>query len=80
MYNSEGFVTESAIANVVYELDGVFYTPPVSDGLLPGTLREELLATGKLQERSLRLEQLKQVESLALINALRGWRPAQLIV
>jgi len=79
LHNTNGFITESNIANVIYELDGHFYTPPVSDGLLPGTLRCEMLAAGEIRERSLRVEHVSQVTSWALINALRGRRPAQLV-
>jgi para-aminobenzoate synthetase/4-amino-4-deoxychorismate lyase len=56
---------------------GKLYTPPVSDGLLPGTLRGQLLAEGEVQERSLHLDQLDEVESWYLVNALRGWRTAE---
>ena len=77
LYNTRGFVTESAIANIVYRMAGKLYTPPVSDGLLPGTLRGQLLAEGEVQERSLHLDQLDEVESWYLVNALRGWRTAE---
>ena len=77
--NEHGYVTESVIANVVYELDGEHFTPPVSDGLLPGTLRSHLLEEGKIQERSLHVRDIHRPTAWFLVNALRGWRTAQLV-
>ena len=46
LWNERGEVTESTIANVVVEIDGVRYTPPLACGLLGGTFRGELLGVG----------------------------------
>ncbi len=79
LFNEHGLITESAIANVVYEMQGERFTPPVSDGLLPGTLRGQLVAAGEVQERSLAISELERIEGLYLVNALRGWRRARLV-
>lgn len=79
LWNSSGYVTESSIANLVYKMDGCLYTPPVSDGLLPGVLRGILIEKGELEERSLPVSDLCSVEALYLVNALRGWRNAALV-
>jgi para-aminobenzoate synthetase/4-amino-4-deoxychorismate lyase len=42
--------------------------------VLPGVLREELLAQGKIAERILYPEDLKRAEEIWLINSVRGWR------
>lgn len=76
LVNERGEITESDIANVVFVLDDKFYTPPLSSGLLPGTLRGRLLARGELEERVLLVEELAEISSLYLINDLRGWRAA----
>ncbi len=74
LFNERGEITESNIANVVYRLGPDWFTPPLSSGLLPGTLREELLERGELTVRVLRVAELDSVQELALINGLRGWR------
>jgi para-aminobenzoate synthetase/4-amino-4-deoxychorismate lyase len=79
LVNQDGFVTESAIANVVYKMKGTLFTPPVSDGLLPGTLRTKLVSSGALKERSLPVIEIPKVEQWYLLNALRGWRDAELV-
>lgn len=79
LVNERGEITETDIANIVYQFDGQNYTPPTRCGLLPGVLRESLLESGELQERVLLAEDLASIESLYLINDLRGWRKAQLL-
>ncbi|MEC9214620.1 MAG: aminotransferase class IV, partial [Pseudomonadota bacterium] len=76
--NEMGHVTESAIANVVNQMEGSLFTPPVTDGLLPGVLRDELIDEGTVSERSLPLADIEKVESWWLINSLRGWRSCKL--
>lgn len=74
--NPTGLVTESPIANLVYQIDGNRYTPPLDNGLLPGTLRQVLLDDGSIRERALHEDELSNCEALWLINSLRGWREA----
>jgi para-aminobenzoate synthetase/4-amino-4-deoxychorismate lyase len=78
LVNELGHVTESAIANVVYQMGGRLFTPPLTDGLLPGVLRDELIDEGTVSERSLPLADIERVESWWLINSLRGWRRCEL--
>lgn len=78
LWNERGEVTESCIANLVVELDGNLYTPPVSCGLLPGTYRSWLLSQGKVRERIILLEQLDECTRLFLVNSVRGQKAARL--
>ena len=74
LFNERGEITESNIANVAFRLGRDWFTPPLSSGLLPGTLREELLERGELTPRVFHVAELESVQELALINGLRGWR------
>jgi para-aminobenzoate synthetase/4-amino-4-deoxychorismate lyase len=78
LVNDRGEVTESTIANVAARLDGRWWTPPVESGCLPGVYRAALLAEGRLAERPLTPADLRRAEELALVSAVRGWRPATL--
>ncbi|MBK8128815.1 MAG: chorismate-binding protein [bacterium] len=51
LWNERGELTEAASSNVVLALDGGLWTPPVSCGLLAGTLRGEMLANGRIHEK-----------------------------
>jgi para-aminobenzoate synthetase/4-amino-4-deoxychorismate lyase len=80
LHNTDGEITESTRANVVAEIGGVLYTPPVRCGLLPGTLRQHLLDRGTLTERILTLDDIKSARRLFLANSLRGMQPALLVL
>ena len=79
LWNGRGEVTESTIANVVAEIDGVRYTPPVHCGLLAGTFRAEQLDAGTIRERVLTKADVASASRLWLINSVRGWVDASLI-
>ncbi|QWV93766.1 aminodeoxychorismate synthase component I [Geomonas oryzisoli] len=77
--NERGEVTEGAYSNLIAVIDGTKCTPPLDCGLLPGTLREELLAQGTIEERILKREDLERAEAVFLVNSVRGWRQATLL-
>jgi para-aminobenzoate synthetase/4-amino-4-deoxychorismate lyase len=55
----------------------MWLTPPLSSGLLPGTLRQKLLDDRRIREQVLFVDDLAGAQ-IYLINSLRGWRWAQL--
>jgi para-aminobenzoate synthetase / 4-amino-4-deoxychorismate lyase len=73
LWNERGEVTEATIANVVAEIDGARYTPPLACGLLGGTFRGELLASGQIRERVLTRADVSGASRLWLINSVREW-------
>ncbi|NTU91284.1 MAG: aminodeoxychorismate synthase component I [Chlorobiaceae bacterium] len=77
--NERGEVTEGAISNLVVCLDGQWYTPPLSSGLLHGVYRRYLLRTRPwIIERALRPDDLLRADVVLLCNALRGQRVAEI--
>jgi para-aminobenzoate synthetase/4-amino-4-deoxychorismate lyase len=84
LWNSAGEVTEATTANVVVELEesqkvaGPRVTPPIACGLLGGTFRAELLASGEVRESVVTLDQLRRARRLWLINSVHEWREARL--
>lgn len=79
LWNTRGEVTESTIGNVVAEIDGVRYTPPLSSGLLGGTFRAEQLDAGTIRERVLTRKDIASASRLWLINSVRRWVEAILV-
>ena len=77
LWNREGELTELTRGNLVVELDGECYTPPLDCGLLAGTLRGEMLESGRIRERVIRPGELARASRLWFINALRGWVPVR---
>lgn len=79
LVNEQAEVTESTIANLAARLGGEWVTPQLDCGLLPGTYRNVLLRSGRLRERRIRVEELREAEALALVSSVRGWRDAVLV-
>ena len=79
LINRRGQVTESTIANVVFRIDEQWVTPPVTDGLLAGVMRNRLVASGMLEERSVSIREALDAEVVALVSSVHGWRPALLV-
>jgi para-aminobenzoate synthetase/4-amino-4-deoxychorismate lyase len=77
LWNEAGELTECSFGNLAVQLDGHWLTPPVACGLLPGVLRAELLAQGRLREARLPKAELARAEGLAFFNSLRGWLDAE---
>jgi para-aminobenzoate synthetase / 4-amino-4-deoxychorismate lyase len=78
LFNAKGELTEFTRGNLVVEVDGKWLTPAAECGLLPGVLRAELLAQGKLHEAVLRREDLAGADRLWFINSVRGMLPVVL--
>ncbi|RYG72104.1 hypothetical protein EU245_11480 [Lentibacillus lipolyticus] len=73
LWNENQEVTEFTIGNVIIELEGHLYTPPVTCGLLPGTFRQKLLDENKMTERKITVDELRNCKQIWLINSLRKW-------
>ena len=71
LINEKGEVTESCIANLVVEIDGLNYTPPVESGLLNGTYRQYLIDNKQLIEKTIDKKMLKAASQISLINSVR---------
>lgn len=74
-FNTKGHVTETSIANIFIVKEGVIKTPPVSDGLLNGTIRKHLMANADIREESLSRADLLDADEVFLTNSLMGIMP-----
>ncbi|MDQ2917753.1 MAG: aminodeoxychorismate synthase component I [Pseudomonadota bacterium] len=72
--NQRGEVTEASRGNVFVRLDGDWFTPPLSCGLLPGVMRGRVLCDPRYsaRERTIRLEDLPRAQRMVLTNSVRG--------
>ncbi|MEO5805396.1 aminodeoxychorismate synthase component I [Devosia sp.] len=70
--NEKGELTEGSITNLFVERNGILLTPWLESGLLPGTLRADLIARGITVEARLTLEDLQQTSKIYLGNSVRG--------
>lgn len=79
LWNENEELTEFTTGNLVVEINGVFYTPPVSCGLLKGTFRSSLLEKGIIRERIIKVEELPVCDHIWFINSVRKWVPVEII-
>jgi len=72
--NERGELTEGSYTNLFVERDGVLLTPPLSCGLLDGTLRRELLEApdSRVVEQVLYPHDLDEADAVFLGNSVRG--------
>jgi para-aminobenzoate synthetase/4-amino-4-deoxychorismate lyase len=72
--NKKGELTEGTRTNLFLDLDGRLFTPALTCGLLPGTLREELidLPRAAASEAVLTLADLARADRIYLGNSVRG--------
>ncbi len=79
-FNERGELTEGGRSNVLVQLDGRWFTPPLSCGLLPGVMRSVLLddPQWQIEEAVITRDMLARADAIMLCNALRGVMPAVL--
>jgi len=75
LVNREGFITETAIANLVFQLDGEWITPPLSDGVLPGVMRALLVEKNGVIVRQITANQLHEIKSGFVVSSLKIAQP-----
>ncbi|WP_448659396.1 aminodeoxychorismate synthase component I [Sphingomonas sp. CJ99] len=74
----DGLLTEGSFTSLFVPLtDGRYATPPLTDGLLSGVLRAEMIEAGLAVERSLTRADLAQ--GFCVGNSLRGLNVARLV-
>ena len=78
LYNEKNELTEFTIGNLIVEMDGRLYTPPISCGVLAGTFRAHLLETGQVEERVIRIDELKKCTKFFFVNSVRKWREVEI--
>jgi para-aminobenzoate synthetase/4-amino-4-deoxychorismate lyase len=79
--NKKGELTEGTRTTLFIELDGRLFTPALACGLLPGTLREELLDLPRAaaSEAVLSPQDLLSADRIYLGNSVRGLIRAELM-
>jgi len=79
LVNRDGFITETAIANLVFKFDGEWITPPLSDGVLPGVMRALLVEKAAVMVRQIPADQLNQIQSGFVVSSLKIAQPIERI-
>ncbi len=83
-FSTDGFLAETAVANLFFVEDDTLLTPALSTGILPGVIRSEVLHAAKkhsinAEEGQYALDSLKTAEAVFLTNSSVGVLPVCLI-
>lgn len=70
--SSDGYLQETSIGNIILEIDGTYYTPPVEVGILDGIYRKYLIQQGEITERYLTKTDLENADHIYVCNSVRG--------
>jgi para-aminobenzoate synthetase/4-amino-4-deoxychorismate lyase len=78
-FNEKNELTEGARSNVVVEIGGKLFTPPIESGLLNGILRSRMIAQGTLFEKKISKDELFSSENVYCINSVRGVKKVEIV-
>lgn len=78
--NTHGNLCEGTWSNFFFLHEGIWKTPPLSSGCLPGTTRDTVLKLAKesgikIEEADLPLTRVTEIESAFLTSTMRGIQP-----
>jgi branched-chain amino acid aminotransferase len=75
LINHESKVAETAIANLILQIDNQWLTPPLSDGVLPGVMRALMIEKAGVLVRQIDAGQLPTVTSGFVVSSLKIAQP-----
>jgi branched-chain amino acid aminotransferase len=68
--NNKDKVTCTSVANIIIEKAGELYTPPLSDGVMNGIVRQKIIDTHGALEKSLTRDDLMEADHVYLTNSI----------
>ena len=69
--STEGKICEGAVSNIIFHINGRWVTPPTSDGVLPGIMRELAIDYCGVGVESVGLAQIEDISGAILLSSLR---------
>ena len=73
-FNEKGELAEGSRSNIILDLNGKLYTPPISSGILNGIYRQKLISEGKCIEKILYLNDIFNADNIYCVNSVRGMK------
>ena len=69
--NSQGNICEGSVTNLIANIDGRWVTPPITDVVLPGIIRQILIENELVAIESIPVDRLAEITSAFFISSLR---------
>lgn len=72
--NESGNIVEGGRSNVFIKINNIWITPPLSSGVLPGIMRDQMLFNSKWNviEKNITMSEIQHAEQIFVTNALYG--------
>jgi branched-chain amino acid aminotransferase len=75
IFNRENNVTETGLSNLVFLFGDTWFTPPISAGILPGTMRSLAIEKCNVQVRNIHITEVPQANEIYLLSSLKIAQP-----
>ena len=75
IFNNANNVTETGLSNLAFLFDGTWFTPPISAGILPGTMRSLAIEKCGVQVRNIHITEVPQADEIFLLSSLKIAQP-----
>ena len=69
--NSKHEICEGAVSNLIFFIDGIWVTPPIIQGVLPGVMRALVVENLAVKVRKLDTNDLSHVQAAIVISSLK---------
>ena len=69
--NSNHEVCEGAVSNLIFYTDGMWITPPIVQGVLPGVMRALIVENLQVKVRKIDTNDLSHVQAAIVISSLK---------
>ena len=75
IFNKANNVTETGLSNLAFLFDGTWFTPPITAGILPGTMRSLAIEKCDVQVRNVHITEVPQADEIFLLSSLKIAQP-----
>lgn len=75
LFNDRNEITETAVANLIFYIDGQWVTPPITSGILPGVIRAIAIEECNVRVRPIHISEIPEIESGFMLSSLRIAQP-----
>lgn len=71
IFNSANNVTETGLSNIAFFIDGIWVTPPITAGILPGVMRAVAVERCDVQVRNVHITEVPSAMEIVLLGSLK---------
>lgn len=77
IFNRQNNVTETGLSNIAFLFEDSWYTPPISAGILPGTMRSLAIEKLGVQVRNIHITEVPHASEIMILGSMKIAQPIQ---